>query len=71
MAVSEDDQERAVREWELERVRVARGMDEAAMRSWGLHLSKGLTDSELALFSEPGLFIVRPDATLGPRVGDG
>lgn len=67
VAVSGDDQERAeraVREWELEHLRVAYGMDEAAMRAWGLYLSKGLTDSEPALFSEPGLFLVRPDATL-------
>jgi peroxiredoxin len=67
VAVSGDDQERAeraVREWELEHLQVAYGMDEAAMRAWGLYLSKGLTDSEPALFSEPGLFLVRPDATL-------
>lgn len=67
VAVSGDDQERAeraVREWELKNLRVAYGMDEAAMRAWGLYLSKGLTDSEPALFGEPGLFLVRPDGSL-------
>ncbi len=67
VAASGDDQERAeraVREWELANLRVAYGMDEATMRAWGLYLSKGLTDSEPARFSEPGLFLVRPDASL-------
>lgn len=67
VAVSGDDQERAeraVREWELQDLRVAYGMDEATMRAWGLYVSKGLTDSEPALFGEPGLFLVRPDASL-------
>ncbi len=67
VAVSGDDRERAeraVREWELNYLRVAYGMDEATMRAWGLYVSKGLTDSEPALFGEPGLFLVRPDASL-------
>lgn len=67
VAVSGDDQgraERAVREWQLDNLRVAYGMSEATMRDWGLYLSKGVTDTEPALFSEPGLFLVRPDGTL-------
>ncbi len=67
VAVSGDNQERAeraVREWELNDLPVAYGMDEATMRAWGLYVSKGVTDSEPALFAEPGLFLVRPDATL-------
>jgi len=67
VAVSGDGQERAeqtVREWGLDHLRVAYDMDEATMRAWGLYLSKGLTDTEPAIFSEPGLFLVRPDASL-------
>ncbi len=67
VAVSGDAQERAekaVREWELDHLRVAYEMDEAAMRAWGLYVSAGLTDAEPPMFSEPGLFLVRPDATL-------
>ena len=67
VAISGDGQERAeqaVREWELDNLRVAYDMDEAMMRSWGLYVSTGLNDSEPATFSEPGLFLVRPDATL-------
>ncbi len=67
VAVSGDDQERAaraVREWGLKDLRVAYGMDEAAMRAWGLYLSRGVSDGEPALFGEPGLFLVRPDGSL-------
>ncbi|MCA1710715.1 MAG: AhpC/TSA family protein [Actinobacteria bacterium] len=67
VAVSGDDRERAeqaVREWELNNLRVAYGMEEAAMRAWGLYVSKGITDREPSLFAEPGLFLVRPDASL-------
>ncbi len=67
VAISGDGQERAeqaVREWELENLRVAYDMDEATMRSWGLYVSTGMTDTEPATFSEPGLFLMRPDTTL-------
>lgn len=67
VAVSGDDQERAeraVREWGLTHLRVAYSMEEATMRAWGLYVSKGLTDTEPTLFSEPGLFLVRPDGSL-------
>ncbi len=67
VAVSGDGQERAeraVQEWELTDLRVAYDMDEAMMRSWGLYVSKGVTDIEPTTFSEPGLFLVRPDASL-------
>ena len=67
VAVSGNDQqraERAFREWELTDLPVAYGMEEATMRAWGLYVSKGLTDSEPALFGEPGLFLVGPDGSL-------
>lgn len=67
VAVSGDDRERAertVRDWELDNLPVAYGMEETTMRAWGLYLSTGITDSEPALFGEPGLFLVRPDGTL-------
>lgn len=67
VAVSGDElerAERAVREWGLDDLRVGYDMDEATMRSWGLYVSTGLTDTEPATFSEPGLFLVRPDASL-------
>jgi peroxiredoxin len=67
LAVSGDDLERAERsaqEWELGRLPLGYGLTEDVMRSWGLYLSKGVKDPEPALFNEPGLFLIRPDATL-------
>ncbi len=67
VAVSGDDLDRAsrtVREWELERLAVGHGLSEADMRAWGLFVSKGVKEPEPELFSEPGLFLVRPDGTV-------
>ncbi|MDH3688667.1 MAG: AhpC/TSA family protein [Gammaproteobacteria bacterium] len=72
LAVSTDDQSRAGRakqEWGLDRVSVGYGMGIEAAREWGLYISngKGATSSgieEPQQFSEPGLFLVKPDQTL-------
>ena len=67
VAVSMDDEDRAgasVRDWDLDGLRVGYGLTEESARSWGLYLSSAASDSEPALFSEPGLFLVRPDGTL-------
>ena len=50
-------------------LRMGFGLSLAAAREWGLYIStsRGTTSigiEEPALFSEPGVFIVRPDATL-------
>jgi peroxiredoxin len=45
-------------------LRFGYGLEAATARAWGLHMSRGHYDSEPALFSEPGLFLVRPDGTL-------
>ncbi|ROR34553.1 peroxiredoxin family protein [Inmirania thermothiophila] len=67
VAVSMDDAERARRsreEWGIAELPLAWGLDEATARAWGLFLSRGIKEGEPALFSEPGLFLVRPDGTL-------
>jgi peroxiredoxin len=72
MALSSDDAERAARmkqEWALPNLRVGYGLDLASARSWGLYIStgRGKTSTgveEPPLFSEPGMFLVRPDRTL-------
>ncbi len=72
VAVSTDDAERAGRtrtDWGLSALRIACQLELAAARSWGLYISagRGKTSSgveEPSLFSEPGLFLVRPDRTL-------
>jgi peroxiredoxin len=72
VAVSSDTQARAARaraEWNLAGLRLGYGLDLSDARAWGLYVSAGrgrtsLGIEEPALFSEPGLFLVRPDGTL-------
>ncbi len=72
IAVSSDDGERARRtreEWGLEKVAVGYGLPIDTAREWGLFIStsRGKTSAgvqEPARFSEPGLFLIKPDGTL-------
>lgn len=67
VAVSMDTRERAeqtVEEWGLGDLPVGYDLSEPVARAWGLFLSRSIKEEEPALFSEPGLFLVRPDATL-------
>jgi peroxiredoxin len=72
IALSSDTEERARRaavEWQLGNLTVGYGLDLSAARDWGLFIStsRGMTSAgieEPAQFSEPGVFLVRPDGTL-------
>ncbi|MEM7688135.1 MAG: peroxiredoxin-like family protein [Pseudomonadota bacterium] len=68
VAVSMDPEERAMKideKWDTGDVPLAYGMSEESAREWGLYVSDGREDSdETPVFSEPGLFLVRPDGTL-------
>jgi peroxiredoxin len=72
IALSSDTRERAEQtqaEWKIPRLRLGYGVDLDTARRWGLYIStgRGVTSigiEEPALFSEPGLFLVRPDGTL-------
>ncbi len=72
IVLSSDTQDRAetAREkWALENLDLGYGLSLEQAREWGLYISSsnGVTSSgfeEPALFSEPGLFLVRPDGTL-------
>ncbi|MEH2516200.1 peroxiredoxin [Bradyrhizobium sp. AZCC 1610] len=72
VAISSDNAERAERskrEWRLPNLRLGFGLDLRVARAWGLYVStgRGMTSAgveEPALFSEPGLFLVRADHTL-------
>ena len=72
IAISSDGLERAEQakqEWSLDSVPVGYDFSLDMARSWGLYISsgRGKTSSgveEPPLFSEPGLFFVRPDGTL-------
>ncbi|HEX6102598.1 MAG TPA: AhpC/TSA family protein, partial [Alphaproteobacteria bacterium] len=55
----------AAKSWELQRLTIGYGLPEAAARAWGLYLSTPIMPQEAtALFTEPGLFLVRPDRRL-------
>ena len=72
LALSSDDQDRARQsraDWKIERLDIGYGLDLDKAREWGLFVSsgRGVTSSgfeEPPFFSEPGLFLLRPDATL-------
>lgn len=72
IAVSSDDETRAkamAEKINAQGVKLGYGLSLASARQWGLYISasRGKTSigiEEPALFSEPGVFIVRPDGTL-------
>ncbi len=72
IAISSDDEERARKmadKVSAKVVRVGYGLALANAREWGLYISSGRGPTstgtgEPALFSEPGVFLVKPDGTL-------
>ena len=67
-AVSMDSPERAAvshEEWDTGDLPLAHSMTEEKAREWGLYISQKREGSEEPdMFSEPGLFVVKPDGTL-------
>lgn len=51
-------------EWDIPELPIGFGLSIEKAREWGLFISKGITSKEPDHFSEPGLFLVRPDNTL-------
>jgi len=67
VAISMDSAERAhesVGAWGIEHVPVAYGLSREAARDWGLFVSSSAADFEPEQFSEPALFLVRPNGVL-------
>ncbi|WP_255413055.1 peroxiredoxin-like family protein [Erythrobacter sp. KY5] len=68
VAASMDSEERAMvvdQEWETGDVPLAYDMSDETAREWGLYISEKREGSEEPdKFSEPGMFLVRPDGTL-------
>lgn len=72
VAISSDTEERAeatVKDWELDKLTLGYGLDLETARTWGLYVSSGRGKTSIGveepqLFSEPGLFLVRPDNTI-------
>lgn len=68
VAVSMDNEDRAMQvdeKWDTGDVPLAYGLSEEDARTWGLFISEGREGTdEPGTFSEPGMFLVRPDGTL-------
>jgi len=72
IAISSDDQERGKKMADkvgASEVKFGYGLDLQTARSWGLYISAGrgatsIGIEEPALFSEPGVFLIKPDGTL-------
>ena len=67
IAVSTDGLDRAQKaktEWGLNNLRVGSELSIAGAREWDLFISRSIRDGEPPEFSEPGLFLVKPDGTL-------
>ena len=67
IAISADTEARARQareEWSLKSLPIGYGLSIAEARHWGLYISRSIGADEPGLFSEPGLFLVRPDGTL-------
>ncbi len=68
LAISMDGEERAVKavtDWDLKNIPVAYDMGLLTAKAWGLFISdKHKGSEEPDLFSEPGLFVIKPDGSL-------
>lgn len=72
VAISSDSQDRAETtkaEWGIPNLRLSYGLDLDTARAWGLYISSGVGKTSIgveepALFSEPAIYLVRPDGTL-------
>ncbi|MEO1016956.1 MAG: peroxiredoxin-like family protein [Pseudomonadota bacterium] len=67
VAISMNDENlasKAKEEWGLDKVPVAYGMSEDTARDWGLYISNAIRETEPTRFSEPGLYLVRPNGEL-------
>ncbi|MFG0287524.1 MAG: peroxiredoxin-like family protein [Rhodopirellula sp. JB044] len=67
IAISSDSEERAKKskeEWKIDNLPIGYELPIEKARQWGLYVSKAIKSEEPEVFSEPGLFIVRPDGEL-------
>ncbi|AZQ42909.1 peroxiredoxin-like family protein [Nonlabens ponticola] len=67
IGISMDTEERAKKtgdEWAIESIPIGFELSEEKAREWGLYLSKGISDKEPDLFSEPAMFLIKKDGTL-------
>ncbi|MEX6633313.1 redoxin domain-containing protein [Hyphococcus lacteus] len=51
-------------DWEVDELTIGHSVSEQTARNWGLYISEAIKDGEPDIFSEPGIFLVKPDGTL-------
>lgn len=56
--------EKTTSEWDIDDIPVGHGLAEQTAREWGLFISDPISDKEPAVFSEPGIFLIRPDGKI-------
>ena len=67
LALSSDTAARARQQqadWGIEHLDLGHSLSIDKAREWGLYVSRGFKEPEPEIFSEPGLFLIRPDGTL-------
>ncbi|WP_397301797.1 peroxiredoxin-like family protein [Nonlabens ulvanivorans] len=67
ITISMDSKERAEKsskEWNVEGLTIGYDLPVETAKDWGLYLSKAISDKEPDLFSEPAIFLIKPDKTL-------
>ena len=67
IAISCDTEERAKKagkEWDISSLPVGYELSISEARNWGLYISSSISDKEPDEFSEPGLFLIRPNGEL-------
>jgi len=67
VAISCDTEEKAKKagkEWNIDELPVGYDLSIESARDWGLAISEGISEKEPEFFSEPALFLIRPDNTL-------
>jgi len=67
LALSADSRERAETakaDWGLTALKIGYALPISVARDWGLFISRSIREAEPPEFTEPGLFLVRPDQTL-------
>ncbi|WP_298913930.1 peroxiredoxin-like family protein [uncultured Algimonas sp.] len=71
VALSMDTEERARKaheEWDVSELPIAYDLELLDAKALGLFISDGISDKEPHIFTEPGLFVVRPDGTLYAQI---
>lgn len=61
---SNEKVEKTVQEWGINKLKVGYGLSIEKAREWGLFISHAIKEEEPETFSEPGIFLIKPDKTL-------